>query len=103
MRPILLALVSVNQRAPSGPVVMSWGRLGDVMMGKSVMTPAVVMRPILSGARPIDDSENQSAPSGPATIPQGAVFGLTGNWLNAPAVVSLPMDTKPPSVNQSAP
>src|SRR5262249_59469584 len=44
--PILLAPYSVNHSAPSGPVVMPIGLLLGVGTGISVITPAVVMRPI---------------------------------------------------------
>jgi len=48
MRPILLPCCSVNHRLPSGPGVMLLGRLLAVGIGNSlVITPAVVMRPIL--------------------------------------------------------
>ena len=36
-----------HSEALSGPVVMSWGELAAVGVGNSVITPAVVMRPIL--------------------------------------------------------
>ena len=45
-RPILLALSSVNQRFPSGPLVIAVGVLFDVGTVNSVIPPAVVMRPI---------------------------------------------------------
>ena len=69
VRPILLAAVSVNQRAPSGPVPMpsgalpavhrlpsdpaaiAIGPLKGVGIGNSVITPAVVIRPILLPSR----------------------------------------------------
>lgn len=37
MRPILLPPASVNQRLPSGPAVMPWGRLSVVGIGNSVI------------------------------------------------------------------
>ena len=47
MRPIRLPTCSVNQRLPSGPAVMPAGSLPALMpTGNSVITPAVVMRPI---------------------------------------------------------
>ena len=67
MRPILLPEYSVNQSAPSGPLVMPSGKLFSVGMGYSVSAPAVVMRPILS---PLN-SVNQSAPSGPGATQFG--------------------------------
>ena len=47
IRPILLPLLSVNQRLPSGPAVMPRGTASGVGIGNSVTTPAVVIRPIL--------------------------------------------------------
>src|SRR5271163_3414135 len=40
MRPILLAFISVNHSAPSGPTVMPWGELLAVGIGNSVMACA---------------------------------------------------------------
>jgi hypothetical protein len=40
MRPILLAPLSVNHRAPSGPTVMPLGKLPGVGIGNSVMVCA---------------------------------------------------------------
>jgi len=48
MRPILLPLYSVNQRLPSGPVVISIGRLFE--RGNSVIVPLVLMRKCVPGA-----------------------------------------------------
>ncbi len=48
MRPIWLAMSSVNQRLPSGPAVMSKGPLLLVGVRYSVIAPLGVMRPILS-------------------------------------------------------
>src|SRR5579884_2790004 len=49
MRPIRLALTSVNQRLPSGPATISFGTLPDrsliVVSGNSVMLPEGLMRP----------------------------------------------------------
>ena len=47
IRPILLPPNSVNQRLPSGPAAMPAGSLLAVGTVNSVMTPAVVIRPIL--------------------------------------------------------
>ena len=47
MRPILLPNTSVNQSAPSGPVVMTTRKLFGVGTWNSVMAPSVVIRPIL--------------------------------------------------------
>src|SRR5258707_1088344 len=70
MRPILptnvrlctLGIISVNQMAPSGPVVISLAKLLDDSEN-SLIWPAGVMRPILPG------SVNQRLPSGPAVMP----------------------------------
>src|SRR5574337_1643790 len=43
----ILPTASVNQRAPSGPNVISKGKLSGVGTGYSVTFPAVVIRPIL--------------------------------------------------------
>src|SRR6266849_4221522 len=56
-RAIWSTLSSVNQSAPSGPVVMPAGPLPAFGSGNSVITPSVVMRPIWSGG-----SVNHSAP-----------------------------------------
>src|SRR6188474_1124408 len=73
---------SVNHSAPSGPAVISWGALGLVGIGNSVMAPAVVIRPILCPF----SSVNQSAPSGPAVMPAGRLTGVgTGNSVTAAA------------------
>ena len=69
MRPILLALDSVNQSAPSGPAVIPCTALSAVGTAYSVIDPPVVMLPILLPS----DSVNQSAPSGPAAIPTGSL------------------------------
>jgi len=45
--PILSAVYSVNQSAPSGPAVMATPPLLEVGIEYSVMTPAVVIRPTL--------------------------------------------------------
>src|SRR5215210_5373850 len=46
IRPILLPVSSVNHNAPSGPTVIPAGPLSAVGTVKSVMIPAVVIRPI---------------------------------------------------------
>ena len=63
-RPILL-LASVNHRSPSGPAVIVGRRLLAVGILNSVMTPPVVIRPILLPSC----SVNQRAPSGPGVMP----------------------------------
>ena len=79
---------SVNQRAPSGPGVMSVRALLAVGRVNSVMTPAVVIRPILS----LVCSVNQRAPSGPVVIPAGplSAVGMV-NSVMTPAVVIRPI------------
>ena len=64
MRPILLALSSVNQMLPSGPAAMPNGVLLATGRTNSVMVPFVAIRPILLPAA----SANHSAPSPPAAI-----------------------------------
>ena len=65
----LLAAGTVNQSAPSGPRVISFGADDEggrkLAVGYSDVTPAVVVRPI---APPDAMLVNQSAPSGPPTI-----------------------------------
>ena len=58
---------SVNQRFPSDPAVMPQAPGVVVGMSYSVMTPAVVMRPILSP----NHSANQTLPSGPEAMLNG--------------------------------
>src|SRR2546425_7392711 len=90
---------AVNQSAPSGPVVISLGRLPAPGTWNSLTLPAVVMRPI-SPPR----STNQSAPSGPAVIPNGEApeVGM-GNSLQLPPVVTRPVLLPLTSVDPSAP
>ncbi len=69
----------------------------------SVISPAVVIRPIRPG---LADSVNQSAPSGPLAMPTGRELAVSPsvNTVTSPAFVMRPI---PPgsalSVNQSAP
>ena len=72
MRPILFPAASVNQSAPSGPLVMPigphpTGLLQVVGSENSWMWPEGVMRPILFPP----NSVNQRLPSGPVVIPLG--------------------------------
>ena len=68
-------MASVNQSAPSGPVVIPCGLLSFVGGANSVKVwlAPVVIRPILLGllACSVSDSENHTAPSGPAVIMDG--------------------------------
>src|SRR5258706_12994878 len=104
-RPILPEVNSVNHSAPSGPVVMPSGVLRGVGIGNSVITPAVVMRPILPGTDSLaKPSVYHSAPSGPVVINWGTL-GVVGilNSVIAPAVVMRPTVPVLNSVNHSAP
>src|SRR5258708_12855554 len=85
-RPILL-LRSVNQMAPSGPLVMKAEVLSDVGSGNSLIVPVGVMRPIL----PLWSSVNQRLPSGPAVMPNKLLRAGTGNSLIWPAGVMRPI------------
>ena len=69
IRPIQVVLppASMNQSAPSGPVVIPSVPHMAVGKGNSRTRPLVVMRPI----RLNSSSVNQSAPSGPAVIDCG--------------------------------
>ena len=71
----------------------------DVGMGYSVITPDVVIRPILLLA---DPSVNHSAPSGPAVMPDGPPPGM-GYSMITPEVVIRPILLTEDSVNHSAP
>jgi hypothetical protein len=65
-----------------------------------VMTPAVVMRPILL---PVF-SANHSAPSGPTVMPKGWLLAVgIGNSVITSAVVMRPILLPKVSVNHSAP
>src|SRR5262249_29288755 len=100
MRPMLFPTRSVNQRAPSGPLVIPAGQragrppvipggsLFPVGIVNSVMLPPVVMRPILSPKA----SVNQRAPSGPLVIPHGKLFVVgIENSVTLPLVVIRPI------------
>ncbi len=76
MWPMKLLPVSVNQRPPSGPVMIRAGWVPATGSGNSVITPAVVIRPILLA----DCSVNHKFPSNPAVIPSAPPKALgTGN------------------------
>src|SRR5262249_42907650 len=64
-RPILPVCNSVNHSAPSGPILIAMGPLLTVGIANSVITPAVVMRPMLLLFT------NHNAPSGPVVMPEG--------------------------------
>src|SRR5262249_3069366 len=90
---------SKNHSAPSGPVVIPKGPLLGLGIGNSVITPAVVIRPILL----VSFSVNHSAPSGPVVISQVPRPVGIGNSVITPAVVIRPILLAPFSVNHSAP
>src|ERR1700726_3816302 len=98
MRPILFALLSVNQRALSGPVLMYQVPLLAVGMLYCLSVPVVVMRPIWFAF----DSANQSLPSGPAVMPIGTLLAmLRANCLNCLTwVLATPTWLARNSVNQ---
>src|ERR1700676_5350622 len=90
MRPIQLLLYSysVNQRLPSGPVVIPKGKTLEVGSANSVMVPVGVMRPILLPS----DSVNQRLPSGPAVIPAGPLLEVgSANSVTVPVGVMRPI------------
>ena len=78
MRPIRLGASSVNQRPPSGPGVISAGRLLAEMpepVEKSVILPVDgTTRP----KRLARFSTNQTLPSGPAAMPSGPLPAASG-------------------------
>src|SRR5947207_2363848 len=100
MRPMALALNSVNHRAPSGPVTIWSGETGCPQhggMANSVICPPVVMRPIWSAYC----SANQNAPSGPSVIPARPASGVgTLNSVKPTPGTRWPMTFLPHSVNQ---
>src|ERR1035437_1022437 len=103
--PILAAPASVNQRLPSGPVVMDVGTLLLEGIENSVMVPEGVTLPIL----PALFSVNQRLPSGPVVMSYGPL-PLVGvaNSVMVPEGVTLPilptpMPPRPNSVNQRLP
>src|SRR5207244_1308295 len=84
--PSRLPANSVNHKFPSTPTVMQNGWAPTNERPNSVMTPAVVIRPIGPAA-----SVNQSAPSGPLTIPRSCTFPVKTNSVMAPVVVIRPI------------
>src|SRR5579864_8385606 len=104
--PTLLALVSVNQRLPSGPATMQNAPLQAVGIGYAVIAPPVVIWSMsLPGRGPF--SVNHRLPSGPAVIPPGLVAPSAstgiGNSVIAPVVVIRPILSALYSVNQRLP
>src|SRR5216683_1513492 len=92
IRPILLGSGKVNHKAPSGPVVISCGWLANGIVN-SVMTPLVVIRPILPFTTPVrTPSVNQRAPSGPKVISAGKeLVDGSENSVITPEVLILPI------------
>src|ERR1700693_4965925 len=87
IRPIRLAASSVNQRFPSGPLVIPNGPVG-AGSGNSVIAPAVVMRPIWFAS----NSVNQRLASGPAVMKRGELDAVgMGKRLTSPAGVIRPI------------
>ena len=87
IRPILLALYSVNQIVLPEPAAMPYGVDAKVGGRYSVMAPAVVIRPI---RWPVY-SVNHSAPSAPLAIATGFAPAGSGYRLSFPSVVSRAM------------
>src|ERR1017187_4777629 len=98
-RPILLPFSSVNQSAPSGPVVIPTGSLFVVGIAYSLSSPAIVIRPILLPF----SSANHTAPSDPAVMPEGPALLDVVYSVTTPPVVIRPILLPASSVNQSAP
>src|SRR5690349_19826296 len=98
IRPILLAVPanSVNQRLPSGPVVMPTGLAMAVGMENSVMVPFGVLRPILLAL--LQYSVNQRLPSGPSVMPYGCelAVGMGNSLARRPAAEAklVPINTR---------
>src|SRR5438876_203583 len=84
IRPIRNTSASVNQSAPSGPVVIAKASLLTVRTGNTVITPAVVIRPMLPPAE-LNARVNQRLPSGPAVMLMGeaspVVIGNSANFV----------------------
>src|SRR5271157_951993 len=94
-RPMLLVPPSVNHRLPSGPFVISSNWLDLFGLGYSVITPAVVTRPMYPpGLAEFPQAvTNHKLPSAaPPVTPWGhaGVIGM-GYWLIRPVVVMRPM------------
>ena len=90
MRPIRAAVsvLSVNQRLPSGPLVICHGAApgSNPAANTDSSVPEVVIRPIAC------DSVNQMFPSGPAVIHHGPCPGsATWNSVTTPCGVILPI------------
>src|SRR5262249_22029377 len=88
IRPIFSPFCSVNQRLPSGPVVMLEGALEAVGSVNSVIAPAGVILPILFAVAA--NSVNQRLPSGPVVIPAGKLLVVGMNVSPKPAPAAAP-------------
>ena len=99
--PIWLAVDSVNQRLPSGPVTIPAGPLGFVGVAYSSMAPDGVILPIWSASR----SVNQRAPSGPGAIQNGPLewVGMLNSAKGPTGGVNRPIWLAACSVNQRFP
>ena len=95
--PILSVFVSVNQRLPSGPVVMPAGPALPVMpVENSVTVPDGVILPILFAPY----SVNQTFPSGPAVIPNGELDAVIP--VENSVTVPIAADSPPPADTPTA-
>src|SRR6266496_4114523 len=95
---------SENQSAPSGPTVMTAGRVDDPGIGNSVIAPVGETRP----TRPAKPSRNHRMPSGPATMSPPPPFGVgMSKVVTVPVGVIRPIrlgtEAFPQSVNQTLP
>src|SRR5712692_8357791 len=97
--PMRLTWGSVNRTDPSAETTIPLGEPLRVGTSISVITPAVVIRPIRFPVEAV----NQSAPSGAAAMPRGPEPGATGNSVTTPAVVIRPMRSDDSSANHRAP
>src|SRR5262252_1760571 len=92
---------SMNQRAPSGPWVISENS-SFLLLGRanSVIVPVGVIRPIFA----LPGSVNQRLRSGPVVMPEGRLPGVgSGNSVMLPVGVILPIRLPLVSVNQRFP
>src|SRR5260370_17344943 len=87
MRPILLPVVSVNQRLPSGPSAMSNGVRPLPGSAKSVLWPAIVLLAIFSAT----GSVYHMLPSGPLMMPPVSAPPGAPYSENAPEGIAFPI------------
>src|SRR6266446_4144099 len=104
----------VNHSAPSGPAVIDAALMlllsaPDIGTSNSMMTPLVVIRPMIKSVVVLCPGEgrfnsvNHNAPSGPAVIFQGSPNPESGYSVIVPSVVIRPIALFEVSVNHSAP